>query len=116
MPSKKLDLPNYDDSDDDFVKSDADSASSVQLSSESEDEEEKKEAKKHSKITAEVDRTNSFLLRADSIITNQFKLVDALNQMLGHKDQLLKTKDDIIAAKTAENERLQRMVRSLEIQ
>jgi hypothetical protein len=36
--------------------------------------------------------------------------------MVEAQAKIIALKDDIIAAKTAENERLQRMVRSLEIQ
>ena len=98
---KKRDLPIYSD-DSDFVKSDDDSASSVQLSSESEEEtEEPKETQPPSSI--------NLLMRSERIMTNQSKLIDALNKIIELKDVLLKQKDEEI-------DRLQRMVRGLDIQ
>ena len=44
------------------------------------------------------------------------RLIASLEQMVEAQAKIIALKDDIIAAKTAENERLQRMVRSLELQ
>ncbi|MBV5345103.1 MAG: hypothetical protein JZU63_06020 [Rhodoferax sp.] len=101
--------PRRDDSsdsdDEDFVKSDAESVSSALVSSESEEEEEEEATP----TTSAKDTNNTFLLRADRLITNQFKLVDALIE-------IIRLKDILLADNAAEIERLKRMVRSLEIQ
>ena len=101
--------PRHDDSsdsdDEDFVKSDAESVSSALVSSESEEEEEEEATP----TTSAKDTNNTFLLRADRLITNQFKLVDALIE-------IIRLKDILLADNAAEIERLKRMVRSLEIQ
>ena len=101
--------PRHDDSSDsddkDFVTSDAESVSSALMSSESEEEEEEEAAP----TPVSISPSQLFLQRADRLITNQFKLVDILNEIILGKDML-------IADNAAEIERLKRMVRSLEIQ
>jgi hypothetical protein len=101
---KKRDLPRYeDDDDDDFIKSDAESASSVHLSSESEDEE--------VVIATKEKKGNT----SPAIANIRDRLIDALEEIIRVKDFLIQQKDGIIATHVAEIERLQRMVRSLEL-
>ena len=113
---KKPVLAKDTDDDDDFVQSDT-----ISLSSLSESEEEQELPRYKRPRTAPVASDTKVIDRImidhlNGTIGTLNRMIDALNNVITLKDQIMKQKDETIATKTSEIERLQRMVRSLELQ
>ena len=121
-PPKKqvLKLPK-DAYDADFVQSDAESISvySSELEelpnySSTSDSEEIVEKPKTPKAPTATEQPQQAFARG--MFDRQEQLIATLNKMVTLQEQMLKSKDELIASQNAEIERLRRMVRSLEIQ
>ena len=70
---------------------------------------------KKARRAAEQNQPESRLTARDMLV-RQDQLIAALHKMVALQEQMLKSKDELIATQNAEIERLRRMVRSLEIQ
>ena len=108
----------------DFVQSDAESISVYSSDSEKEpdlptytdSEDVVAEKPKTPKKTRRTAQKTPESVSVRSMSDHQNQLIVTLNKVVALQEQMLKSKDELIASQSAEIERLRRMVRSLEIQ